>query len=182
MVKKDIISGIYKITNNVNGKCYIGQSIDIEKRFSQHKSGNYRKLHINKRLYKAFEKYGINNFSFDIIDKCEINSLDDREIYWIEHYDSYANGYNDTKGGKGAKGFNHCCIRITDKNKMIELLCNQCNINCNNEIAFDCPYDETIEDKTAMELEDDYDGYITMTEDFCDGYRDFESWAECNLI
>ena len=101
MVLNDTVSGIYKITNKVNGKCYIGQSINIKKRLSQHKSQTYRNIHINKILYQAIKKYGIENFTFDIIEKCETNSLDDREKYWIEYYDSYNNGYNGTKGGKG---------------------------------------------------------------------------------
>ena len=53
------ICGIYKITNDINNKCYIGQSKNIKRRFSEHKSEGYRKTHITKRLYKAIAKYGI---------------------------------------------------------------------------------------------------------------------------
>ena len=184
MVLNDTVSGIYKITNKVNGKCYIGQSINIKKRLSQHKSQTYRNIHINKILYQAIKKYGIENFTFDIIEKCETNSLDDREKYWIEYYDSYNNGYNGAKGGKGISSEYHTCPIITDKNEMILLLCDECGLKCNNEndINFNCPYDETLENMDTDELETYYDGYITMTEDFCDGYRNFEDWAECNLI
>ena len=182
---KNVISGIYKITNKINGKCYIGQSINIGKRFAQHKSQSYRNIHVNKLLYKAIEKYGIENFSFDVIENCEINILDDREKYWIEYFDSYNKGYNSTKGGKGVSGDYHSCpIVITDKNQMMLLLCDECGLECSNEgdIKFDCPYDENSECMEADELESYFDGYKTMIEDFCDGYASFEDWAECNLI
>ena len=89
--------GIYKIENQINHKVYIGQSIEIERRFEKHKNAY---LHNQKWLiYKAFAKYGLQNFSFDIIEECDRDKLDEREIYWIAFYDSYNNGYNMTIGG-----------------------------------------------------------------------------------
>ena len=61
-MKKDI----YKITNLINGKCYIGQTTDTKRRFSEHKAKGYGNER-NKVLYYAFDKYGIENFSFEII-------------------------------------------------------------------------------------------------------------------
>lgn len=92
---------IYKITNKVNGKVYIGQTIkDVEKRFQQHKN-NYNKPYFSQLvLYRAFAKYGIENFSFEKIEEVENEKLDSREKYWISYYDSYQNGYNSTLGGK----------------------------------------------------------------------------------
>ena len=60
--------GIYKITNKINGHSYIGQSIHIEERFREHKSKYNWNREKNKPLYQAFQKYGLDNFSFEIIE------------------------------------------------------------------------------------------------------------------
>lgn len=98
--------GIYKITNLLNGKCYIGQSIDIEKRWVEHKSIYNHPRCSNYHIYKAFRKYGIENFSFSVIEECEQSLLNDREKFWIQHYNSFEHGYNMTIGGDGAELIN----------------------------------------------------------------------------
>ena len=86
--------GIYKITNTLNNMCYIGQSKNISKRWNNHKSvyDNENSHGYNYYLYRAMRKYGIENFTFEIIEECDIDSLNEREIYWINYYDSYNNG------------------------------------------------------------------------------------------
>lgn len=93
--------GIYKITNKINNKSYIGQSIDIKARFSQHKLHAFdnRRDSYNFTIYKAIRKYGIENFNFEIIEICSKEDLNKKEKYWIKYYDSYNNGYNMTTGG-----------------------------------------------------------------------------------
>lgn len=95
---------IYKITNNINKKCYIGKTErDIDTRWKEHKKNarNSEKLaHIH--LYKAFNKYGIENFEIECVEECEISVLNEREKYWVAFYDSYHNGYNETLGGEGS--------------------------------------------------------------------------------
>lgn len=95
------MTGIYKVTNKINNKCYIGQSVDIKSRFQQHESQAYNKKRnsYNFTLYRAIRKYGIKNFSFEIIEECPKEILNEREQYWINYYDSYNNGYNMTIGG-----------------------------------------------------------------------------------
>lgn len=90
------MTGIYKITNLINNKIYIGQSTNIQKRWEDHKfySSKYQTA-----IQQAFKKYGISNFSFEVLEECPKEKLDEREIYWIKFYDSYNNGYNLTKGG-----------------------------------------------------------------------------------
>lgn len=92
---------IYKITNRVNGKVYIGQThFTIEHRWKQHQK-NFNIEHRKQPLYCAFAKYGIENFDVDKIEEIECDKLDEREIYWIAYYDSFKNGYNATLGGDG---------------------------------------------------------------------------------
>lgn len=93
--------GIYKITNIINQHAYIGQSTNIKKRWTNHKSSsnNPNSHNYNISLYRAFRKYGINNFTFEVIEECLVSELNDREIYWIEYFDTYYNGYNETLGG-----------------------------------------------------------------------------------
>lgn len=96
------MSGIYKITNIINGKCYIGQSKDIERRFAQHISESKRKRR-HTALYNAFEKYGIDNFRFEVIEECCIDELDEKEIFWVQYFGGFRNGYNLTIGGMAPK-------------------------------------------------------------------------------
>lgn len=93
--------GIYTITNKINGKRYVGQSIHIETRWKQH---IYTALNIpneKTKIYNAIRKYGLDNFSFEIIIECLQEQLDELEKYYIALYDSYNNGYNMTNGGQG---------------------------------------------------------------------------------
>ena len=91
---------IYKITNKINGKSYIGQAIDIQTRWNKEKSRAFSPTsnEYNRTLSKAFRKYGLDNFTFEILEECDTNLLDEREIYYIALYDTYFNGYNDTTG------------------------------------------------------------------------------------
>lgn len=88
--------GIYKITNP-KGKIYIGQSINIPKRLYQYKKK--RKECIGLKILNSLNKYGIENHSFDILEECEFNVLNEREIYWIKYYNSIENGLNIEIGG-----------------------------------------------------------------------------------
>ena len=95
--------GIYKITNQINNKCYIGKSVNIEQRWISHKSEAYlsHNKQYNYTIHRAFRKYGLENFSFEIIELVEKEQLNEREIYWIQFYDSFNTGYNETLGGDG---------------------------------------------------------------------------------
>ena len=96
--------GIYKITNLINNKSYIGQSIDIQARFSSHKRTlQWNDPRVNYPLYRDFKKYGLENFSFEIIEQCSKDELNEKEKYWINHYNTYNNGYNLTLGGEGSQ-------------------------------------------------------------------------------
>lgn len=93
---------IYKITNNINQKIYIGKTLgSIENRWKEHLK-DYKKERCEKRpLYDAMNKYGLENFSIEQIEECSSEIVNNRETYWIEYYGSFKYGYNATKGGDG---------------------------------------------------------------------------------
>lgn len=94
---------IYRIVNRINGKSYIGKTEgEIEQRWKQHIKECNRGRSGNRPLYRAMNKYGIDNFYIEEVERCKSpNDLSDREIYWIEAFDTYRNGYNATYGGDG---------------------------------------------------------------------------------
>jgi group I intron endonuclease len=85
------MTGIYKITSPSN-KVYIGQSIDIEKRFKQYKSLSQTRC--QKRLHYSFKKHGIKNHLFEIIELCDVDLLNERERYWQDFYNVLELGLN----------------------------------------------------------------------------------------
>lgn len=90
---------IYKITNKINNKIYIGCTNDPKMRKTQHFSASYRKGEPFKALYKAMDELGDENFDFEIIEKTK--DYIEREKYWIQFYCSrMPNGYNSTAGGE----------------------------------------------------------------------------------
>ena len=93
---------IYKITNDINNKIYVGKTeFSIEKRFQEH-CRDSRKERCEKRpLYKAMQKYGIEHFHIELLE--ETNNPEEREKYWINALHSYHYGYNATQGGDGKK-------------------------------------------------------------------------------
>lgn len=106
-----INQGIYKITNLINGQCYIGKTNNFKRRENDHFKLAIITGHkeYNKTLYQAIRKYGQENFSFEIIEELEDYSLSrEREKYWIKYFDSYKNGYNESEGGDGGSVKGHC--------------------------------------------------------------------------
>lgn len=106
---------IYLFRNNLNNKCYVGQTVDFESRLAQHL---YSAEHDSScHIHRAIRKYGIENFSVSILEEPKISELDEREIFWIKNYDSYNSGYNMTLGGEGNRGYKMTEI---DKKKISE--------------------------------------------------------------
>ena len=90
---------IYKVTNNINGKVYIGQSIfQIEKRFKEHLADSKKSSRCHRPFYDAINKYGQENFSIELIEEIDNNKLNEREKYWITFYDSKSYGLNERNG------------------------------------------------------------------------------------
>ena len=90
---------IYKATCSKTGKSYIGQTIrELEQRKREH-----FKAQDDYYFHTELRKYGDENFSWEIIEQCPNEKLNEREIYWIDYYDTYFHGYNETKGGDNAE-------------------------------------------------------------------------------
>lgn len=91
---------IYLITNKITGEKYVGQTKNsIYVRFGSH-CHDYKRFPY-RPLYANMEKYGIDNFEPSLLETCDIDKMDEREIYWIDKLDTFENGLNDTPGGSG---------------------------------------------------------------------------------
>ena len=102
---------IYKITNDINDKVYIGFcTTSIKERFATHKKDSQKRTCEKRPLYRAMNKYGVEHFQIEQIEECDINILGEREQYWISYYNSYHYGYNATRGGDGKPLYDHQAI------------------------------------------------------------------------
>ena len=136
---REIICGIYKITNQLNKKFYIGQSVDIHKRWLTHCRDTD-----NCPIHKAIQKYGKENFSLEILEECSKEELNEKEIFWIKKYNGYESSdcYNATRGGEGASH----PIKISQEDLEEDNVSNLLTIV--NNI---CEYNYIINSKTTLE-------------------------------
>ena len=108
-IRSDSMGFIYKIFNNFDDKIYIGlttKSKAIERWYQHRYSARHLTDSDKSYLHRAMSKYGVDNFSFEIIEEIPNSQLPKREKYWINYYNTYSpNGYNLTKGGEGTPGF-----------------------------------------------------------------------------
>lgn len=103
--------GIYKITNLINNKVYIGSSIAINQRWSKHRQHLKENKHHNDHLQKAWNLYGQEQFQFEIIENTALDHivLEQRETYWMEFYNSFNEevGYNIYHHPRGPLGYKY---------------------------------------------------------------------------
>ncbi len=96
---------IYKVTNKINGKIYIGKTVkSLSRRRTEHHTGIENTDNVFKGFKGALQKYGKEQFVWEILEECPIEELNSREVHYIEDHKSYMKGvgYNLTKGGDGA--------------------------------------------------------------------------------
>ena len=95
VIGQNIKTGIYKITNVKNDKCYVGQAVNIAERWRQHiKRGVGAETPTRNKLYPAMKAYGVENFTFEIIEECSREQLNEREDYWQEYFHAKDYGYS----------------------------------------------------------------------------------------
>ena len=92
---------IYRYLNLESGKIYVGQTVNPERRFKQHLQSSQRDWHVDYQKHPEKYEYIV------VEDNIPEDKLDEREIYWIDFFDSYNNGYNLTEGGVGNRGYKH---------------------------------------------------------------------------
>lgn len=97
----EIISGVYCIENIVNHKKYVGQSVDVYRRWQDHKRKLNGQKHRNEYLQRSWNKYNENNFDFYILEQCDESQLDEVEVYYINLFNckNPQYGYNIESGG-----------------------------------------------------------------------------------
>lgn len=100
---------IYKVTNPENQKCYIGKTTrDYKERWAEHKRDRLKQPYCTWHFYRMLNKVGPENVLWEVIEEDVPNELiDSREQYWIEYYDSFKNGYNETTGGSKGTKYNY---------------------------------------------------------------------------
>lgn len=96
--------GIYGIHNLVNDKWYVGQSTDINLRWKHHRWALDNEYHYNQHLLRSWLKYGADKFQFVVLEECDAESLNSKEIYWIDKLQAIDNGYNICLGGTNHQG------------------------------------------------------------------------------
>lgn len=117
---------VYMITNEINGKVYVGKTEEsIQKRFVEHCNDSKKARCKNRPLYRAMNKYGCENFTVSLLEETDQPEL--REEFWINQKQSYHNGYNATRGGDGKKYLDYALIystycKIQNANKTAEIL------------------------------------------------------------
>lgn len=142
---REKIRGIYCIENLINHKKYIGQSKDVFKRISNHKNLLKNQKHHNEYLQRAWNKYGEENFAFNLLQRCEETDIDNLERHYISLYNTTndENGYNLESGGNAGKKHSIKTIK-----KLLE-------IHQNEKVPVYC-----------IELNKIYDGFVDIEKEF----------------
>lgn len=105
MTRTNKTTGIYGILNQDTEKWYVGQAINIERRWEKHRQELRSGTHHSEKLQRSYEKHREGAFLFVILEVCKESELDEREMFWIQAKNSLENGYNMTAGGGGVRGW-----------------------------------------------------------------------------
>ena len=139
-------SGIYKITNVINGNTYIGSAVNLHRRLSRHHSALVSNRHKNAHLQSSWNKYGADNFTFEILENCEKERVIEREQYYMDllkpeyniaHFAGSRLGVKHTDEVKKRMSESHMGIKQTDeaKRKLSESKIGEFNPNFGNHVS-----------------------------------------------
>lgn len=107
----DSTHSVYRIVCFVNGKCYVGQTNDVAKRKKTHFTALAKQEHHSPYLQHSYIKYGRKSFFFEVLeDGIAQEEINAREIHWIQHFDSYQDGFNMTMGGHDRTNLGKGCV------------------------------------------------------------------------
>lgn len=123
------MTGIYKITNSVNGKSYIGQSININKRVKEHfyKASCPKDISYFSILHEAIRKYGEEKFYIEVVEECDYEKLDELERYYIKKFNTLTpNGYNILSGGQQTRAIPNYCKDCGEQITKEAIYCKPC--------------------------------------------------------
>ena len=144
---------IYKITNNLNGLSYIGQtSRSYKDRWAEHKRDRFKEPYCNWPLYRMMNSIGLENITWEVIEEIPNNLLNEREQYWINFYNTKNNGYNCTYGGNNGTKHNYNEILI-ERDKALSLINSKSLlviVDTQKENYVDCPELLSKTDKIAI--------------------------------
>ena len=134
---------IYKITNDINDKIYIGKTTrSVELRFQEHCKADFQTKSI---LHKAIQKYGKEHFFVELLEEVKNDELNNREKYWITYYDSQNKGYNLTAGGEG-RSLSELELKnirfLWEEGKNIKEICSQLNLKHSTVYHRVCQYSD----------------------------------------
>jgi group I intron endonuclease len=105
-------SGIYKIVNEVTGKCYVGSSVEIDRRWNQHKNLLTKDKHHSTKLQNSVNKHGFDSFVFEVIEECDSSILMEREQHWLDLLNVVDDGYNINYKADGRSG-----VKLSEEHK-----------------------------------------------------------------
>ena len=110
------MTGIYKIICTATNEVYIGQSVEIKRRWATHKRELKNNIHYNKHMQSTYNKYGEQTFVYEILELCPASKLDEREKFYIKLFDSRNHGFNQDIGGNDIRGENNPMYGIKGAN------------------------------------------------------------------
>lgn len=169
---------IYKIVNDINNKIYIGKTENsIEKRFREHCRDAFRKRNKNRPLYSAMQKYGIEHFHVELVEKT--NNPEEREQYWIQEYGSFKYGYNATLGGDGKHYKDYDLVySLYKKGKTIKQICEILNYDAKTCRAALDKFNISHEERVQRKIEQTQKPILQLDKDTKEVLNVFPSIAE----
>lgn len=129
--------GVYRITNKLTNQCYIGSSMNVKQMWTIHKCHSSWKKQKDNRLYQDFQMYGLNNFTFEVVEECTIKNLREREQAWIEVLQPSYNDRNAFQTVEKRKEYNKEYQKSEKRKAYLKEYHNQLCIYNNEEITLD---------------------------------------------